>query len=84
MAPPFAVEEMWVLFPQDSTLAGADVQLAVYQDSDGDPTNGATLLATYDVQVQETDGQTFSVYTLDPPAEITPALIRRGTDARPV
>lgn len=71
MTPPFAVEEMWVLFPQDSTLDGADVQLAVYQDSDGDPSNGATLLATYDVQVQETDGQTFSVYTLDPPAEIT-------------
>ncbi|MEM8996289.1 MAG: IPTL-CTERM sorting domain-containing protein [Acidobacteriota bacterium] len=71
MTPPFAVEEMWVLFPQDSTLDGADVQLAVYQDADGDPTDGATLLATFDVVVQETDGQTFSVYTLDPPVEIT-------------
>ncbi|MEO1088891.1 MAG: hypothetical protein AAFY88_32080, partial [Acidobacteriota bacterium] len=70
MTPPFAVEEMWVLFPQDSTLDGADVQLAVYQDADGDPTDGATLLATFDVTVQETDGQTFSVYTLNPPVEI--------------
>ena len=68
---PFAVEQMWVLFPQEPLLDGADVQLAVYQDPDGDPTNGAELIATYDVTVQANDGETFSVYELVPPAEIT-------------
>lgn len=68
---PFVLEQMWVLFPQDPLLAGADVQLAVYQDADGDPTNGAQLLATQDVEVQEIDGVTFSIYDLEPPVDVT-------------
>lgn len=62
---PFALEEIWVLFPSGSdVLVGDAVQLAVFVDPDGDPTNGATLLETYDVTVQAADGNTFSVYTL--------------------
>ena len=62
---PFALEEIWVLFPSGTdVMVGDAVQLAVFVDPDGDPTNGATLLETYDVAVQATDGNTFSVYTL--------------------
>lgn len=62
---PIALEEIWVLFPSGTDVViGEAVQLVVFVDPDGDPTNGATLLDTYDVMVQATDGNTFSVYTL--------------------
>lgn len=69
---PFTLEEIWVLFPSgmDVPLDG-DVQLAVYLDPDGDPTTGAQLLATYDdATIQVADGDTFSIYPLDPPVNI--------------
>ncbi len=68
----FTLEEIWVLFPSGMDVpTGGDVQLAVYLDPDGDPTNGAQLLATYDdATVQVADGNTFSVYPLDPPVQI--------------
>lgn len=71
---PFNLQEIWVLFPsgQDVTV-GAAVQLAVYLDPDGDPSNGAQLLATYDVTAQAADGNTFSVYPLSPELPITMA-----------
>lgn len=63
----FALEEIWVLFPSGTdVVAGDAVQLAVFVDPDGDPTNGAQLLATFDEVVQAADGNTFSVYTLSP------------------
>lgn len=64
----FALEEIWVLFPAgaDVPLGGA-VQLVVFLDPDGNPTNGATVLAAYDVVVQVKDGVTFSVYSLGTP-----------------
>ncbi len=64
----FALSEIWVLFPPgaDVPLGGA-VQIAVFDDPDGDPTNGATLLATYDETIQANDGLTFSVYPLATP-----------------
>lgn len=66
------LEEIWVLFPPGPNMAvDADVQLAVYQDPDADPTNGATLLATYDVTVEVLDGVTFSVYPLPSPLPIS-------------
>ena len=59
------LEEIWVLFPSGTdVIAGDAVQLVVFVDSDGDPTNGADLLGTYDETVQAADGNTFSVYTL--------------------
>ncbi len=42
----FHLEEVWVLFPSGANMAaGGAVQIAIYEDPDGDPTNGATLLA---------------------------------------
>ena len=60
-----------MLFPSSLDVPlGGDVELAVYLDPDGDPTNGAELLATYDETIQVADGDTFSIYTLDPPVTI--------------
>ena len=61
---PFTLQQIWVLFPQGETAVGDDIQLAVYRDTDGDPSNGATLLATYSADVLAADGNTFSVYDL--------------------
>lgn len=68
----FRLEEIWVLFPNGPDVpVGGDIQLAVFTDPDGDPTNGATLIGTYDdVAVQAADGSTFSVYPLDPPLDL--------------
>ena len=55
--------EIWVLFPSDPEIApGAAIQLVVYQDGNGDPTDGATLLAVFDEVVQVADDATFTVY----------------------
>lgn len=64
----FLLEEIWVLFPPGANMSvGTDVQLVVYHDPDGDPTNGATALASYDETIQVLDGVTFSVYPLPSP-----------------
>ncbi len=68
---PFKLEEIWVLFPSAADVPpDGDIQLVVYLDADGDPTTGAQLLATYDQSIQATDGDTFSVYQLDPPVNV--------------
>lgn len=68
---PFALEEIWVLFPSGADIPlGGNVQLVVFLDPDGDPSNGADLLATYDETIQAADGDTFSVYTLTPALEV--------------
>ena len=59
------LEEIWVLFaPGPNIAVGDDIQLAVYRDNDSDPTNGATLLATYDETIQQLDGTSFSIYSI--------------------
>ncbi len=66
---PFVLGEVWVLFPSGMDVPpGGPVELAVYLDPDGDPANGATLLAAWDDVVQAADGDTFSVYPL--PSEL--------------
>jgi hypothetical protein len=71
---PFTLEEIWVLFPNGTDISLNDaVQLVVYLDPDGDPANGANLLASYDETVQAVDGDTFSVYPLATPLEIDAA-----------
>lgn len=68
---PFFLSEIWVLFPADPNVpVGGPVQLAVYLDPDGDPSNGAQLLATYNETVQAADGNTFSVYQLGTPLQV--------------
>ena len=67
----FVLEEIWVLFPAGMDVPlGGNVQLAVYLDPDGDPTTGAELLGTYEETIQANDGNTFSVYPLNPPINI--------------
>jgi hypothetical protein len=68
---PFMLEEIWVLVPSGTNAAvGEALQLVVYLDPDGDPANGAQLLADYDVVIQAVDGATFSVFPLVPPLVI--------------
>ncbi len=68
---PFTLEEIWVLFPAGPNMAvGDEVQIAVYLDPDGDPSNGADLLATVTESVQTINGNTFSVYPLAAPITI--------------
>ncbi|MCP4654871.1 MAG: hypothetical protein GY856_05560, partial [bacterium] len=62
------LEQIWVLFPPGPNMAvGNAVQLVVYHDPDSDPTNGGTLLATWDGTIQAIDGLTFSTYPLAAP-----------------
>ena len=64
---PFNLEEIWVLFPSgDNMTPGAPVEIVVYHDPDGDPTNGADLLLSMDTTIQVADGNTFSVYPVNP------------------
>lgn len=72
----FVLQEIWVLIPAGTNASvGEALQLVVYLDLDGDPTNGAQLIGTYDVTIQAVDGATFSVFPLSP--EI---IIPGGTD----
>lgn len=67
----FELEQVWVLFPADPALAvGQAIDLVVFHDLDGDPTNGATLLATANETIQVVDGATFSIYDLVPSVPI--------------
>jgi hypothetical protein len=68
---PIQIEQIWVLFPPgDNINVGDPVQLVVFSDPDLDPSNGATLVATFDETIQVVDGVTFSVYDIDPPLQI--------------
>lgn len=67
---PIRLNEIWVLFPAGPNMTvGADVQLVVYHDPDGDPVNGADFVASFDETIQYVDGNTFSVYSLASPLE---------------
>ena len=65
------LREIQVLFPSGSNMAmGNVIDLLVFHDTDGDPTNGATWLATYPQAIQSVDGTTFSVYEVNPPLNL--------------
>jgi hypothetical protein len=67
----FRLSEIWVLFPAGANIAVGDaVELVIYVDPDGDPSNGATFVAAYDETVQAADDQTFSIYSLSPELEV--------------
>jgi len=72
---PFALNEIRVLFDDFSGALDVDVgdaiDLVVYHDSDGNPTNGATWLATLNETIQAVDGSTWSVYNLSTPVTIS-------------
>jgi hypothetical protein len=61
----FHLQEVWVLFPSGANMAvGGAVQIAIYADPDGDPSNGAVLVSSFDTTIQAVDGNTFSIYPL--------------------
>jgi hypothetical protein len=64
--PGFTLQEVWILFPGDAPVGGA-IEIVIYEDTDGDPSNGATLRATFATTVSANDGNTFSVYPLPAP-----------------
>ncbi len=67
---PFSLEEVWVLFTPGPNMAlGNAIQLAIYSDADGNPANGATLLASFNQTILALDGNTFSVYPLPAPVD---------------
>jgi hypothetical protein len=73
----FHLREVWVLFPTGTNMVvGAPVEIAIYQDPDGDPTNGAVLLHSFNTTIQAVDDNTFSVYTVVPDV-----VIPAGSDA---
>ncbi len=66
--------EIQVLFPPGPEMApGNAIQLVVYVDPDGDPSNGAELRAAFDDEIQVVDGVSFSVYPLPEPVRIVGA-----------
>ncbi|HZD55809.1 MAG TPA: hypothetical protein VE136_03750, partial [Anaerolineales bacterium] len=72
---PFTLEQIQVLFYDDvfgtyNVGVGDAIDLVVYQDADGNPANGATLLATFHDTVKAVDGSTWSVYNLSSPVVV--------------
>lgn len=66
------LEEIWVLFPGGANMSvGGAVELVVYQDPDGDPTNGADVVTSFASTIQAVDDLTFSVYPLPSPVDVT-------------
>ena len=67
------LDQIWVLFPPGAAAnvsVGDQIEIVVYLDPDGDPTNGATLLRSISETVQIADGNTFSVYPLTTPIAV--------------
>jgi len=81
----FTLEEIWVLFPPGPGMTvGAPVELVVMHDPDGDPTNGADLVASLTRTIQVVDGNTFSVYpvslSLNRTGDLFIGVVNRFTD----
>ncbi len=69
---PFTLQEIHVLFDGSGDVAvGQAIDLAVYQDADGNPANGATLLGVVHETIQAVDGTTWSEYTLASPIQVS-------------
>jgi subtilisin family serine protease len=69
---PFAINQIQVFFDKLKGVYFDDpIDLVVYQDTDGDPSNGGVLLATFHEKVKAADGVTWSVYDLPSPVLIT-------------
>jgi uncharacterized repeat protein (TIGR01451 family) len=86
---PFVLNQIQIIFgitANSNVNVGDAIDLVVYQDADGDPSNGATWLATYNVTVQAADGTTWSIYDLtsplliNGPGDVLIAAINRFTE----
>ena len=72
---PTRLEQVWVLFPSGANInAGAAVQIVVYQDTDGNPANGAQLILAFDTTIQFADNTTFSIYQLPSAVQLNPGF----------
>ncbi len=69
---PFILEEVSVIFGDNGVTAGQDIEILVYEDTDGDgdPATGAVLLATYNETILTADQVTFNVYSLKPSVQL--------------
>ena len=70
---PLMVEKIDVMFA--AAAQGTAVELLVFEDPDGDPTNGATFLGSFATTMQFNDDVTFSEYTLP-----TPIVVNNGAE----
>lgn len=69
-------DEVRVLFPPGPNMVvGSAVEIVIYSDADGDPTNGAILERSMAATIQAVDGTTMSAFTLAPPL-----LVQAGRD----
>jgi hypothetical protein len=69
---PFNLEQIQVLFDGSGGVTVGDaIDLAVYQDADGNPANGASLLRVINETVKADDGVTWSVYNLASPVLVS-------------
>lgn len=70
---PFVLEEISVVFGATGVAVGDDIQLVVYEDTDGDndPGTGAVFVVGFGDVIQFADGVTFSVYDLVAPPVLT-------------
>jgi hypothetical protein len=68
---PFVLDQISLLFG-DATTVGDDMQLVVWEDTDGDgdPGTGANFLYSQNVTVQYNDYVTWNVYPLTSPVEL--------------
>ena len=80
----YELQQIWVLFPSGPAITvGAPVELAVYIDSDTDPSNGAGLVASFNATVHAADDVNFSIYTLPQPVLLAyPATVLVGVIPR--
>ena len=81
---PFQLDEVSVVFGTTNVVAGDDVEILVYSDTDadGDPATGSALVGTCNDVVQTADGATFNVYTcpnvvLSGPGDVLIGVVNR-------
>jgi hypothetical protein len=67
---PIDLTQIWVYFNSGVlTYVGDHIRLAVYQDSDGNPMNGATFIAEYPTTIQALDA--WNTFVLQTPLRVT-------------
>ncbi len=77
------LEEIWVLFPSGTNIqVGEPIDLVVFGDADGDPSNGANLLTVVPEVIQQNDGVTFSIYSLAAPLTVGEGNVYLGVIPR--
>ena len=83
---PFSLETVSLIF-DTYTPVGSAMQLVIYEDTDGNPANGATFKYAQNVTVLNNNGTTWNEYTLTTPVQLDgpsgDVLLRWSTAALP-